>query len=131
MTNISHKNTEGKDYKNAYKELENLIAKLDQKKASYFINGLLTEAEQIMLVKRFAAFLMFSQNYSPYRVSQTISISISTAQRLVDQYQNNDFSILINRVTPKQKNKFILLVQDLIMAKVNTKARSRLLKRTY
>jgi len=129
MTNISKNKITGADYKLAYAELIELLTKLQNNDAKYFLEELLTEAEKIMLVKRFAAIFMFQQNYLPDRVSQTISISLSTAQRLHHQYDDGHYHKLFGCLKPKDKNRFLALIEDLILAQASSKARSRLLKR--
>ena len=129
MTNISKQQTKSNDYKLAYSELNKLIAKLGKNNANYLINELLTEAEQIMIVKRFAAIFMFQQNYSPYRVSSTLSISVSTAQRLQEQFNNNSFVNLLGCIKKPERNKFISLLEDLILAQASPRARARLMNR--
>lgn len=129
MTNISRRKTKSKDYELAYQEMASLIAKLRSHNAHYLIDELLTESERIMLTKRFAAIFMFQQNYLPYRVSETVSISVSTAQRLYEQYENGAFDKLLDCMKPKDTNRFLALLGDLILAKTNMKARARVIKR--
>ena len=63
MTNISRKKTDEKDFAIAHTQLIDLIAKLDKRTSQYLIHELLSTAEQIMIVKRFAAIFMFNNNY--------------------------------------------------------------------
>lgn len=129
MTNISRGKVSSKDYATAYRQLVKAIAKLQEGNAQLFIEDLLTESEQIMLVKRFAAIFMFQDNHSPYRVSQTINVSESTAQRLFSQYNKGHFANLLGCIHKKQKNEFIAFLSDFIAAKSDMRARARLLKR--
>ncbi len=129
MTNILKTNKGNKDYKIAYQQLIKVIANLQKSTSHYFIDELLTESEQIMLVNRFAAVYMYSQSYAPYRVSQTLSISTSTASRLYEQYNRGAFTNLLHCIPKKDANAFLLLLEDLIMAQVSPRARARLLNR--
>lgn len=129
MTHITKKCVNAIDYKFAQEKLTSLIGKFEAKAAQNFINELFTEAEKIMIIKRFGAIFMFQENYSPYRVSQTIGISNSTAQRLYSQYMNGNFDALLATIPKKQKNEFLQLVQDFVFSKVSVGARNRLLNR--
>ena len=129
MTNISNKNTKSKDYKIAYKQLVSLIAKLKNKNASYLIEELFTEAEQIMFIKRFASVFMFKQGHSVYRVSQALGVSKSTASRLCKQYNQGKYNNLLNCINKRQTNEFLSLLNDLILAQASPKARARIMNR--
>lgn len=131
MTNISKDKLTSADYKLAEKELNHLISKLNHSSAKHLTEELLTPAERVMLVKRFAAVFMFSQKYSPYRVSHTISISISTAQRLFQQYQDGSFDKLLGCIQKKEAHKFLRILDDIIAAQVDPKARARLFEGRY
>jgi hypothetical protein len=129
MTNISKKETTSDDYVFAYKQLTKFLSGLHENNAHFLIEELLTETERIMLVKRFAAIFMFQQDYTPYRVSLTIDISESTAQRLYHGFQIGDYDNLLKCTKKSEKSEFIAILQDLVMSKASFKARSRLLKR--
>lgn len=127
MTNVS-KNTDGdENFSLAQNQLIKFIGDLQKTNSQYFLNELLTQSEQIMIVKRFAAVFMYAESYSPYRVSNTLTISISTAQRIYADYQNGTYTKLLSCVTHKETNSFLLLIQDLILAQVSPRARARLL----
>jgi uncharacterized protein YerC len=129
MTNVSKDKIDGKDFSIAYRELVSLLSSLNKGNAHIFIDSLCTESEKIMLVKRFAALLLFSHKYSPYLASVSIGISLSTAQRLYRQYESGDFNDLLHCLTKKQKNNFISLLEDFMLSKASGRARTRLLKR--
>ena len=129
MTNVSKRKTNSEDYKIAYNELTQFIANLTAHNSSYLIDELLTEAEKIMIVKRFAAIFMFKEQYSPYRISNVLSVSVSTAQRLHEQYQSGQFDKLLSCMKRKDENRFMSLIEDVIMAQVSPRARVRLLNR--
>jgi hypothetical protein len=129
MTNISTLKINTKDYSIAYSELARFIGDLKSTNASYFIDELLTETETIMIVKRFAAILMFHNSFSPYRVSAVLSLSVSTAQRLQENYKLGHYRGLVSCIKKSDTDRFMSLIQDLILAQVSGKARARLLKR--
>ncbi len=126
MTNISKNNINAPDFQAVQKQLIEHIAKLTKQNASALITNLLTDTEQIMIVKRYGAIFMYTQKYSPYRVSHTLGISQPTACRLYTQYQDGQFDDLMSTLKKKEKNQFLARIEDLIMAQVNTKARARL-----
>ncbi|KKT78648.1 MAG: hypothetical protein UW75_C0043G0010 [Parcubacteria group bacterium GW2011_GWF2_44_8] len=125
MTNVSKVKTGSPDYKHASQELTQLISKLNKKTASVFINELFTESEKIMITKRFAAALLFNNNFSTYRTAIALGVSISTAQRIYKQYEAGQFDNLINCLSKKEKNEFVELIQDFILSKASSRARAR------
>lgn len=129
MTNISRHKTKTADYQLACEKLTVVIANLNRSNALCLIDELLTESERIMVVKRFAAIFMYAEHYSPYRISQTLGISQSTAQRIRDQYDSGSFDRLLQTLTRKEKSQFISLIEDLIMSQVSPRARTRLMNR--
>jgi hypothetical protein len=131
MTNINREAINSKDYKLAEKHLINLIATLNKKTSHYLISGLLSEAEQIMIIKRFAAVFMFNRGYTTYRVCKTVSISPSSSHRLYLQYEEGRYDNLLSCIKKKESSVFLQVISDLIMAQVDMKARARLANRSY
>ncbi len=131
MTNVSKLQIDSADYKHAHQKLVQLISKLNNQTASVFINDLFTEAEKIMIIKRFAAALLFNDDFSTYRTALALGVSISTAQRIYKQYEDGQFDNLLNCLSKKEKNEFVELIQDLILAKVSSRARSRIYNRAF
>ena len=129
MTNISNKKTSGADYELALSEISKFIGKLKADNASYFVTELLSDAESIMIVKRFAAILMFNNKLSSYRASTVLGMSLSTAQRLYTQYEEGRYNKMLECLKPKEKSRFMSLIEDLIMAQVSPRARARLYNR--
>ena len=115
MTNISKQNITSKDYMLMHNELLKLVAKSNKKTAPFLIDELLTKTERIMVVKRFGAIFMFTQLYSPYRVSQTLGMSAPTAYRLHEQYEKGRFSKLLSCLNRKETFNFLKFLKDLIV----------------
>jgi uncharacterized protein YerC len=130
MTNISKNNTSTTDYKLAYQQLVIVISKLEKNNASFFIDELFTDSEKIMIVKRFAAIFMFQQNYTAYRVSHLLAMSLSTTHRLYKLFESGHFDKVLSCISKKQESEFFSLLEDFIFSKASGRARSRLLKRT-
>ncbi len=131
MTNVNKHRTGSADYTSAYTQLIKVIAELNKHTAPYLIKELLTEAEQIMIVKRFAASVLYKNKYSPYRVSKTLGMSISSAQRLYEQYEEGQFSNLLGCIQKKEMSIFLQVISDIIASQVDMKARARLANRNY
>jgi uncharacterized protein YerC len=129
MTNVSKVKTDSTDYKHADQELVQLISKLNKRTASIFINELFTEAEKIMITKRFAAALLFNNNFSTYRTATGLGVSLSTAQRIYKQYEAGQFDNLLSCLSKKEKNEFVELIQDFILSKASHRARVRFYNR--
>ncbi len=130
MTNVTKKKLNSPEYKTAQKELIKLLAN-NKKLSQGFVNELLTESEQVMLIKRFAAILMFQKEYSPYRVWNTLHMSPSTADRIYQQFQDGNFDNLITSIPHKNIPGWLSFIDDLIRAQASTKARARLMKGGY
>jgi len=129
MTNVSKDKIGADDYKLAYQQLVLLIAKLEKNNASSLLDELLTDSEKIMIVKRFAAIFMFQQNYTSYRVSHSLAMSLSTTHRLYKLFEDGHFDKILGCISKKQENEFLSFLGDLMMSKASYKARARLLKR--
>jgi len=129
MTNICKDKVDSENYTLAYKHLLLVISKLEKNTASFLFDELLTESEKIMVVKRFAAVFMFQQNYTSYRVSNLLAMSLSTTHRLYKLYCSGNFNNILSCISPKQKSEFISIIEDFILSKGSGRARSRLLNR--
>lgn len=129
MVNITRKKLKTKDYKLAQENFTQLLNSLTKKSAEFFVDELLSETERIMLTKRFAAVMMRSHNYSPYRISKILSISISTAQRIAEGHDLGYFDNLLSTINQKQKYGFLEVINDLIAAQASAKARARLMNK--
>ena len=127
MTNINYKETD--DYNIAFDKLIDLVASVNKSGARSLVSELLTESEQIMIVKRFAAILLFHNDYSSYRVSTCLNISLSTAQRIHKHYDQQAYHELLSHIKPKERNRFYKLINDLILAQASPRARARLSNR--
>lgn len=80
MTNISKRTLPRKQQQQLLRQLVNVLGSDGADIAGKNIEALLTEAEQIMLMKRLAAVLLLAEGCSAYRVSQILQLSESTAQ---------------------------------------------------
>ncbi len=129
MTNVSTNNINTKDYEIAFTELTTYLVKLKNSNAAFFVNELLTPTECIMIVKRFATILMFKNNFSAYRASEVLGLSLSTTHGLYQKYKRGQYNGLLGNVQKKDQNRFLSLIEDLIMAQVSPRARARIYNR--
>ncbi len=129
MTNVSKVNINTTDYKLAYQQLVLLISRLEKNNASSFLDELLTDSEKIMIVKRFAAIFMLQQDYTSYRISHTLAMSLSTTHRIYRLFESGHYNKLLSCIPKKQQNEFLEILKDFMMSKGSVRARSRLLKR--
>ncbi len=128
MTNVTKKKIRTDIFIKARSELVKSLRN-DKKFANRFINELLTESEQIMLIKRFAAIVMYQKGYSQYRVWNALFISPATAQRIYEQFARSNFYKTAKTYEDEGPTGFLGLIADLINAQVNMKARRRLTER--
>ena len=129
MTNVSTHNTSSKDYHLAYQQLMLVISKLNESQSSIFFNGLFTDAEKIMLVKIFAAIVFFDQSYTSYKVAATVGLSLSTTQRLYEQYENGNFNKMLKCVPIQQRSELLEILQSFLLSKASYKARRQLTRK--
>lgn len=108
MPHVSSKKLNEKMYKNIFAQLTNLISKTQSHQAEGLLTSLLTETEKIMLSKRLAAAVMFSEGYSQYAVEKALQVSPSTAARMHLSYESGQYNgvLVVLRKDKKQKREF-------------------------
>jgi hypothetical protein len=74
---------------------------------------------------------MFEANYTPYRVSETLGLSTSTARNLYTHYEEGKYNNLLSCMKKKETSIFLQVISDIIMSQVDMKARARLTNRNY
>ena len=87
MTHVSKRKLKKKDFDTLYKRMVKVLSLTNTENGSLFFNEFFSSAEKIMFTKRLCAILMFEEQYSVYRVSETLYISPSTALRIRLQYE--------------------------------------------
>lgn len=130
MTNICKLNIHSQDFVAIQKQLTAHVAKLTKENPSFLMSELLTDTERIMIMKRYGAIFMYTQNHTPYRVSKTLGLSQPTTCRLFAQYQAGAFDNLMQTLRKKEQHFFLALINDLIAAQASPRARARLMNRT-
>ncbi len=128
MTNTTRKKIHSAEFKTAEQLLSKLIS-ANQTSAQYFLNDFLTDAEKIMLIKRFASVWMFAEGYSQYDVWNTLFISPTTAQRIYRDWSSGRYQAFVKNTQSKNRDSILALIQDFITAQADSKARARLLAR--
>jgi hypothetical protein len=114
MPHVSKEKMDEEVQEKFFRELTLLIAKTTRADSLTVIDGLLTETEKVMLTKRLAAALLFSQGHSSYTVWNTLKISPSTAQKISYSYKKGRYKELIT-IAYSSKHKTLLGTLELIL----------------
>ncbi|HMA77965.1 MAG TPA: hypothetical protein VKP88_02375 [Candidatus Paceibacterota bacterium] len=131
MTNITHKQVASKEFIRIEREFLKLMRGTSHKAFADCFTALCTESERIMLLKRFGALLLYSQNSSPYKVAQKMGLSVSTAQRLQAHYLHGRYTPIFQTVSEKRQNSFVRFMLTLTAAQVDPKARAKIARGTW
>jgi hypothetical protein len=131
MTNITHKQVASKEFVRIEREFLKLMRGTSHQAFADCFTALCTESERIMLLKRFGALLLYSQNTSPYKVAQKIGLSISTAQRLQKEFVRGRYEPIFKTVSQKRQNSFLRFMLTLTAAQVDPKARAKIARGTW
>jgi uncharacterized protein YerC len=102
MTHVSKQKLKKEDFAALYNQFSHIIALLDTKDSSGFLDELLTKAEKVMLTKRFSAIVTFREGCSVYRVSELLLMSPSTAEYIKLKYKVGKFRH-IEKILEKEK----------------------------
>lgn len=105
MPHISSEKINEKIYRRIFSQLANVVSKAKSHQADALLTSILTETEQVMLSKRLAAAVMFSEGYSRYAIEKTLMISSSTAARLYSAYENGLYDGVLNIIKKDKKQK--------------------------
>lgn len=116
MTNISRSKTSSAEFKALQSELLKAISQLNTQSSHHFFNSLFTESEQIMIIKRFSAIVMFKQGYSAYKVWNTLHISPTTAQKLSLAFESGAYDNLLESLTKAELPVLFTFIDKLIKA---------------
>lgn len=129
MTNISKRQCDSDAFTSAHVQLQKILTRLTKPTSNDFLNGLLTESEQIMLIKRFGAIFLLHHKYSPYQTAILLGLSQPTTHRLRESYQTGEFDNLLKLITKQEKKEFLNVLMDFALSRANYKARRRFLKK--
>ncbi len=105
MTNISKKGLSQEEFQSLFDRMDTFVAKLSVKNSTDFFEELLGNEERVMLAKRLAAIVMCIEGCSIYRISQSLKISPSTAERIHDAYTNGAY-LKIERLFARNQDDF-------------------------
>jgi len=103
MTHISKQKLEKDDYVQLFEQLAKRLGALNQKNAPDFLTAFLTETEQIMLIKRYAAILLLHNKYSAYRISEILHMSPSTTDRMQLTYEAGHYAAITTQLDAKKR----------------------------
>jgi hypothetical protein len=127
MTNISK--SQGMAFASARAQLQKILIRLTKSSSDDFLNGLLTESERIMLIKRFGAIFLLHHKHSPYQTAALLGLSEPTVHRLKESYQAGEFDTLLKLISKKEENVFLSVLTDFALSRASYKARQRLHKK--
>jgi len=96
MTNVNTTGLTEEDLQEIYERFNTLVAKLDTSNTSNFFSALLGPEEKIMLTKRLAAVVMYTQGFTSYRISHVLAISPSTSDRIWQDYKAGRYKGVID-----------------------------------
>lgn len=105
MPHVSAEKLDVKVYGKLFKQLAVLITAATAHTSHQILNELLTDTERIMLSKRLAAVVMFSEGYSQYIVEKTLKISPSTAARLHHAYEHGAYAVVVKLLKQESKSR--------------------------
>jgi uncharacterized protein YerC len=105
MPHVSSKKINEKIYHKIFSQLANVVSQTQSHQAEALLMSILTETEQMMLSKRLAAAVMYSEGYSPYTVTKTLVVSPSTAARLHLAYEVGAYNGVLDILKKDQKQK--------------------------
>ncbi len=95
MAHIGKEKLDKGEFERLFGRLVQVCADATERDAHPLLHGLLTDTEQVMLTKRFAAVLMYHEGYSCYVVERTLKISSSTALRIRKAYKTGRYRPLV------------------------------------
>ena len=121
MTNVTKPKARDLAFDALYRELASVLGSLDEKSSMYFIDELLTGAERVMLIKRFAAVVMFKRGYTQYKVWNTLEISPATASRIYRKFKAGGYKNLTHKsskqkCSPVEMPSVLVFIEKLIRA---------------
>ena len=99
MTNISKKALDPGQLAKLFKQFNLIISKLTSTSSTDFLEELLGHEERIMLAKRLAAIALCIEGKSIYRISISLNLSPSTAERIYNAYKSGSFTSIEKNLT--------------------------------
>ncbi len=127
MTNVSKRKLPDAQFAALFNQLIKVTSSLETTEAANFYDSLLGPEEKIMLVKRFAAVVMFKEGNTPYRVSQLLLISPSTAEKIHFDYEMGRYRGMVKYVKKKKTEykKFWMILEKVLEAGMPPRGRGR------
>jgi len=104
MVNVSKRPLNQKLESRLYSQLSNLIAKANKKTSAFVIEDLLTDAERIMLAKRFATILMLSESCPKQTIAELLKMSRTTVVKIEKDYKRGEYTSVLRVVHTHAKS---------------------------
>lgn len=127
MTHVSKKQLKAAHLNQLFNQLISTTVKLDNKQGKSFYDEFLGPEEKIMLAKRLAAIAMCIEGNSSYRISQSLLMSPSTAERIKLKYEIGKYKA-IERALKKSDSHYIefwRLLETILQAGMPPQGRGR------
>ena len=105
MTNVSKNKLNPTKQKELFMQLASLFSNSDTQHIAVLLEGILTNVEKIMLIKRLAIVLMLTKEHSTYTIAKTLHVSDSTVRDLQLKYEQGTFDSVIGAVTKRSFDK--------------------------
>lgn len=109
MVHISKKQLTEKELGKLFRQLNNTLGDLDEKRLESFLSDFLGEEEKVMFAKRLAAIVMLYREQSLYKVATTLKISSSTAGKIQTGLDTGKYDTMLS-VIQKDKVGFLDLL---------------------
>lgn len=91
MVRVNKNKLPKNDQDNLFRQLNVILGKLSTSNADIFVQELLGPEERLTIAKRLAVIVMLQEGYSLYRISDTLKISSSTADRIFDNLEDGHY----------------------------------------
>ncbi len=78
-----------------FSQLNSTMSKLDEDKLNLFLSDLLGDEERIMLAKRLAIAVMINEGHSLYKISETLKVSPTTAEKIKFRMSDGSFTNML------------------------------------
>ncbi len=116
MTNVSHRRLSKKEWSKIYVAFIDCMNPLSRNAWRSPLNDLLSEAEKIMLAKRFAIILLTIEDFSGYRISNILDVSISTVLRIQRLWDKGKYQYIEKYLKDKKnRENFLGILQNVLL----------------
>ncbi len=102
MTNISKNILDSKTESKLRKQFSKFFSDQIPSELENLFSDLLTQSEQIMLIKRLAVIVLLIEGQSIYSIPKTLQMSVSTVRDIKSKYKLGKYDFLVARYNDKK-----------------------------